>query len=308
MNAWLVGAYGPDMGGTATGVSRLVSRSDGSLAVDPGYALTLESPAFLARGETLYAALEGRGEVAAGDARFDTGGKWPCHIGVYGDTVVVANYFDGTVTVLGGATIQPETGNGPNPAQDGPHAHATVQVAPGVILSADLGADRIVVYSLAEGALNRTGSVALPPGTGPRDFLLNGAYVYILGEHAHTITVARWTGTELALISSVPLPGALDTDQASALGIGDGFLYAGLRGSNQVSVLAVSADGSELVGVTSVSSAGDWPRHLVVDGAVLHVANQLSDSVASFALGSDGIPRLIAEPTVTPSPTYLLAD
>jgi 6-phosphogluconolactonase (cycloisomerase 2 family) len=308
VNAWLVGAYGPDMGGTATGVSRLVSRSDGSLAVDPGYALTLESPAFLARGETLYAALEGRGEVAAGDARFDTDGKWPCHIGVYGDTVVVANYFDGTVTVLGGATIRPEAGSGPNPAQDGPHAHATVQVAPGVILSADLGADRIVIYSLADGALSRTGSVALPPGTGPRDFLVNGEYLYILGEHAHTITVARWTGNELALISSVPLPGALDTDQASALGIGNGFLYAGLRGSNQVPVLAVSADGSELVGVTSVSSAGDWPRHLVVDGAVLHVANQLSDSVASFALGSDGIPRLIAEPTVTPSPTYLLAD
>ncbi len=308
MSAWLVGAYGPDMGGTATGVSRLVSNADGSLAIDPTFEFPLESPAFLARGETLYAALEGRGEVAADEARFSTGGQWPCHIGIYGDTVVVANYFDGTVTVLGGETIQPLPGSGPTPAQDGPHAHATVQIAPGVILSADLGADRIVIYSLEDGALIRTGSVALPPGTGPRDFLVNGEHLYVLGEHSRTITVARWSGSELAILNSVPLPGALDTDQASALGLGDGFLYAGLRGSNQVAVLAVSADGSGLVGVTSVSSAGNWPRHLVVDGRVLHVANQLSNSVASFALGSDGIPRLIAEPTVTPSPTYLLAD
>ena len=308
MTAWLVGAYGPDMGGTATGIRRLLSQPDGSLAVDAAYELLLESPAFLARGDVLYAALEGRGEVVAGEARFGTGGRWPCHIGVYGDTVVVANYFDGTVTVLGGETVQPEPGSGPVPAQDGPHAHATVQIAPGVILSADLGADRIVVYSLADGVLTRTGFVGLPPGTGPRDFLVNGRYLYILGEHSRSVTVARWTGDTLELLSTTPLPGALGTDQASALGLGDGFLYAGLRGSNQVSVLGVHDDGRDLAGLASVSSAGNWPRHLVVDGGLLHVANQLSDSVASFRLGADGIPQLIAEPTVIPSPTYLLRD
>jgi hypothetical protein len=41
---------------------------------------------------------------------------------------------------------------------------------------------------------------------------------------------------------------------------------------------------------------------------VLHVANQLSNGVASFAIGADGIPSLIAEPTPVASPTYLLRD
>ncbi|CAN5208409.1 hypothetical protein BH11ACT5_BH11ACT5_21750 [soil metagenome] len=43
------------------------------------------------------------------------------------------------------------------------------------------------------------------------------------------------------------------------------------------------------------------------DGDVLHVANQVSNSIASFRLGSDGMPSLIAEPTAVPSPNYLLA-
>jgi len=37
------------------------------------------------------------------------------------------------------------------------------------------------------------------------------------------------------------------------------------------------------------------------------VANQVSNSIASFRLGSDGMPSLIAEPTAVPSPNYLLA-
>ena len=110
------------------------------------------------------------------------------------------------------------------------------------------------------------------------------------------------------LAASVALPGREPGDQAAAIGFSsDGrSVYAGLRGSNQISVLRASDDGRTLTPVGSVSTAGDWPRHLAVDGDVLHVANQLSNTVASFRLGADGMPVLIADPTPVASPTYLL--
>jgi hypothetical protein len=122
------------------------------------------------------------------------------------------------------------------------------------------------------------------------------------------VTVAEWVDGALLLIDEVALPGAEDGDQAAGLALGNGALYVGLRGSNQISVLSVSADGRQLEGVASVSSAGDWPRHLVLHEGVLHVANQRSSSVASFSVGADGIPRLIAPPCFSPTPTYLLLD
>jgi hypothetical protein len=54
-----------------------------------------------------------------------------------------------------------------------------------------------------------------------------------------------------------------------------------------------------------VSCEGDWPRHHVVDGAFLHVANQLSNSIASFHIGSDGVP-VYAGSIAAPSPSFLL--
>ena len=55
----------------------------------------------------------------------------------------------------------------------------------------------------------------------------------------------------------------------------------------------------------SVGSGGGWPRHLVIDGEYLRVANQLTNSVVSFTLGVDGLPVLHSS-LVVQSPTYLL--
>ena len=95
MGRWLVGAYGPDMDGTAPGVTVLRDRADGSLERDDALVAALASPSFLAvDGDTVYAALEGSQEVVALDrvtlaeiGRASSGGQWPCHIGVFDGTV-----------------------------------------------------------------------------------------------------------------------------------------------------------------------------------------------------------------------------
>mgnify|MGYP001557380692 CR=1 FL=1 len=120
MTDWLVGAYGPDMDGHARGVVKLTSRDDGGLRPVEGFLIEAPSPAFLARGHGgVYAALEGSRAVVTLDSgeRFDSGGQWPCHIGVYGDSVVVTNYFDGSIVLATGQVLDAEPGRGPRGAQ-----------------------------------------------------------------------------------------------------------------------------------------------------------------------------------------------
>jgi 6-phosphogluconolactonase (cycloisomerase 2 family) len=329
---FLVGAYTADMGGEALGIAALGTLPDGSLE-NLGLAAAADSPSYLAAsGDLVYAAAEatGRIEVFRRRGRIDlehvggasSGGVAPCHVARYGDTVVAANYVDGRLGVLAAAggtleTVQvlDASGSGPHAAQDGPHAHATIALADGTVLSADLGADRVHVHSRVgaerdgRGSLERTSSVELPEGTGPRDFLAApSGYLYVLGELGLTVLVLERTGDDFAVVASVVLPGAEPGDHAAALTIsGDGrFVYAGLRGSNRISVLAV-LDGGRLLGaVTSIAAEGDWPRHHVIVGDVMHVAHERSSSVASFSIPENGIPALIGPPIRVFSPIFLL--
>ena len=318
MTRWLVGAYGADMDGSAPGIVTLRSRPDGSLEPDETIARPLASPSFLAADATrVYATLEGSREIVALDrqtlvevARSSSGGQWPCHVSVVGDVLIAANYGDGVLGVIDTATfelVQAVTaeGSGPHPAQEGPHAHSSLALPDGRVLSADLGADRVHVHTVAEGRLQRTASVALPAGTGPRDLLRHpSGHALVLGEHGNTVTVLD---ASLAIVESVAVPGALDADQGAGLVLSDaGFVYTLLRGSNLVGVLRIGDDGRGLRAIGTVSTAGDWPRHLALDGDVLHVANQQSATVASFRLAEDGSPTLIAAPTAVANPTYLL--
>ena len=318
MALWYAGAYTADMGGDADGILALDSRPDGTLAV-LGLTAATPSPSYLAHGpDRLYAVSEATGELVSfsrgvgfalhADATAPSGGEAPCHIGVYGSSIVVSNYTDGALGVLGTSPLAltqtlAGSGSGPRSVQEGPHAHSTFEIG-GAVLSADLGADRVHVHSLVDGVLERGASLALPPGTGPRDFLrhTNGD-LYLLGELGLDVTVLRWAAGELVAIGSVALPGGAEGDHAAGLSLAGDYLYATLRGSNRISVLRVGTAGLEPVGF--VSSEGDWPRHHAVEGTVLHVANQLSSEVASFSLGDDGLPVPLGI-TAVPSPTFLL--
>ena len=310
---WLVGAYTADMDGSAEGILALRERADGSLEVDRLVA-PAASPSYLATtADALYAVAESTGELAAFSRTFEplgvtsAGGDAPCHIGVYGSTVIVSNYVSGT---LGVASVEPfaltqvveGAGGGPHHVQDGPHAHSTLQLADGRILSADLGADRLHVHTLVDGRLTRSSSVELSAGTGPRDILqLPNGDLLVLAELSLEVLVLS---PALEVVATVGIPGATAGDHAAGLTVHGDHVYTALRGSNRLGILTI-VDGS-LVGVDFVSSEGDWPRHHAIDGDILHVANQLSSTVASFSLAGDGIPRLIAPPTDVPSPTFLL--
>ena len=323
MPSWWVGGYGPDMGGDTGGIGLARQRDDGALEY-VGVVAEVASPSFLLRHrEHLFAATEGTGTIESflvpglePDGAVSSGGNSPCQLTVVGDLLVAANYSDGALGVvalrpdgsLGGpvATI-PGTGSGPRPEQDGPHAHASLKLDDSTFLSLDLGADSIHLHGISGGEVRRTATVTLPPGTGPRDVTRHpSGQILVLGEFGGELLAFDWAGGMLQLVSSTPLPGHATDDQAAGIAPWGDFVYLGLRGSNRISVLRLGADGRSFEAVGWVSCEGDWPRHLVAADGILHVANQRSGSLASFALGSDGMPALIAPPTAAPTPTYLL--
>lgn len=331
---WLIGSYGPELEGTGRGIyggSTLESGAFGAIEL----LAEAQSPSFLIqRSDRLYAAIEGGGAVESyaidggrllRDGSAASGGVWPCHIafagsaGRPGDVIVAANFSSGSFGVVpldavgrvtGLAQTVYDEGSGPRPLQDGPHAHATFLLDDSTLLGLDLGADRLEVFSVDsdDGQLMRTSSIAVPPGTGPRDIARHpSGLLYVLGQLSHELLVFRQQGSTLESVSSTALPGAVEGDHSAAISFGPGgFVYVGLRGSDRIAVLTSGADGSAMDAVGWVSSEGAWPRHHAIDGDVLQVANQGSDAVASFRLGGDGIPRLIADPVAVPSPAFLL--
>jgi 6-phosphogluconolactonase (cycloisomerase 2 family) len=328
---FLVGGYTADMGGEAQGIGLARSHPDGRFEF-LGVAAEVESPSWLVLdGGLVHAALEGAGEVAsfartddglALIGRVPAGGDSPCHLAVATDALLAACYEDGALGVIGLdehrvvsqlRQVLAGEGSGPLPRQLGPHAHTVHPLADGRVLSVDLGADRLHVHRWIDGLLDRIDSVALPAGTGPRDLIeLPGGELGLLGELSCELLLLEPVGDAYEVVQILALPGATPgADLASALGLSpDGrHLYAGVRGVNRIAIIELEADGAIAVGW--VDSGGDWPRHLVVDGAplsggVVHVANQRSSTVATFQIGVGGALTPLGTPVAVPSPTHLL--
>ena len=321
-----VGGYSTTMGGDALGIGLLRWHHDGA-GLEVLDTTPTSSPSFLAAvlEGLLYATDEaGRIEAFRPGPRLTlqplggqpTSGGFPCHVSVTRDRLFVSNYLDGSIDVFSltvdgrvDLLIQtlPSEGSGPNPVQQGPHAHSTL-LRGSTLLSADLGADRVHVHALMHGQLVRTASVALPPGTGPRDLIALGGRTILLGELDGGLFALDERGriTATGSVSNDWLEG--DHAAGFAIDTAGRFGYTGLRGSNRIAVFRAA----DLSPVATVSSGGEWPRHLCVinardTGDVLLVANQLSSTVAAFGLDPNtGIPFPLGSPANVASPTFLL--
>ncbi len=323
--------------GAGQGIGALRPRADGSLQY-LGLAATASSPSFVANGaggRAVYAVDEANARVEAFSRAggFEAGGfelvplggqntsgPAPCHLAVAERWLYVANYGSGVVDVFPlkadgtiGTVAQSlsASGRGPKPEQDGPHAHSTFlgPSVPGAsVLTADLGLDQVHFHHRHDGLLTRTGSLDLPPGTGPRDFAApaggDGSLVYVIGELAASVFALKVRVDGVSIVASgQAVAEPVEGDHGAGLQLSDDgrFLYSGLRGSNRIVVIRTS----DLSPVADVSCGGDWPRNLTLVGDMLYVANQRSSTVTSFRIDGDGIPRPVREPEPVPSPTFL---
>ena len=209
-----------------------------------------------------------------------SGGAGPTYVSVHPSErfLLVANYFGGSVAVLpildhgrlGSATdIKEDIGAlGPDRARNAPrgsfafsghdrtHAHMIdVDPSGSFVLHVDLGLDRIFVWKFNDqtGSLtaNDPPHVALPPGDGPRHFHFhpNGRWFYSIQEEGSTIVLFDYDAAA----------GTLTARQTVST------LPPGFAGSNFCSEILVSSD-----------------------GRFVYAGNRLHDSIAIFAVGSEG--------------------
>ncbi|GIF15379.1 lactonase family protein [Actinoplanes teichomyceticus] len=334
-----VGCYTDDKGGEGDGITLLRRDPATGELTRLGLAARTPSPSFLAQHPTLpvlYAVNElDEGTISAFSVAPDcaliplavrpTGGADPCHLAVTADGrhLVVANYSSGSVAVhpldAEGAPGERSdlltlAGSGPDrERQAGPHAHMVVPDRNGPeLLICDLGSDRVWRSRLDP----VSGRLALPepaveaePGTGPRHLIrsADGALV-LAGELSGTLSWYRAAGGPVyearGKISASEAAGAVHPSEVT-MGRDGRFVYLANRGPDTVSTFAW--DGETATAVAETSTGGVWPRHMVLIGDHLYVANQRSHNVTVFRIDPDsGIPAPAGEPTAEPSPTCLL--
>jgi 6-phosphogluconolactonase len=198
--------------------------------------------------------------------RASSRGTSPCHLSVdpSGRAVLVANYGSGSIAALpiaadGGVKdatgFVQHQGSGADPQrQKGPHAHMiAVDPAGRLVLAADLGLDRVLLYRLdaARGVLSPADPAFAPvaPGSGPRHFAFSpdGRDLYVTNEMKVTVTGFRYDQgrlTEFQTLSSLPegvAPGPDDSGAEIAVHPSGRFVYASNRGPDTLTVFARDA-------------------------------------------------------------------
>ncbi|KAF8602594.1 putative isomerase YbhE [Ceratobasidium sp. AG-I] len=133
-------------------------------------------------------------------ASASTGGDSPAHFAVLssGTEVVAVNYNGGNGrnialtadkghfgTAYPGITFN---GTGPQPRQTSSHPHQVVEYGSEVLVP-DLGADKIWrLTKSSSGALQNSGYIQQPAGSGPRHIAIDGTTLYTLHELSNTLT------------------------------------------------------------------------------------------------------------------------
>lgn len=277
----------------------------------------LESPSVLAF------AITEDGLRALGSA--PTGGEAPCHLLWHpAGYLLAANYTSGSVSVhpLGddGAVgprvdLVQHKGSGPNPRQEGPHAHE-VRLVGDLVVVVDLGLDKLIGYRLdpATGELSVAADpfARTHPGAGPRHAVAhpNGRW-YVADELDSTVAVFDPDPTTGVLHQVATVPSTLSTVDSENLPAGIALsrdatrLYVSNRGHDTITTYDVDAAGG-LTPIDEVSCGGSWPRHFAIVDDVMLVANQKSDSVDAFALDSTGLPRPTGDSVTVGTPTCVL--
>ena len=300
------------------GLSDAAIWRDGADGLDELSSIALRSPSWVVphpRLPILYAAQESEpGEVVAIAVapdgamqirqRADSHGTYPCHLAIdaAAEQLVVSNYGDGAVAAWplapDGALVEPSavwqwSGAGPvADRQEQSHAHMA-ELQGETILVADLGSDALVRL---ESAGRSTFELSLPPGFGPRHFMmLGGNRAALVGE----------LSAELALIDLGPHPHVLDIVPATQF---DGALPSGIatRGAEVVvanrfvgTIAAFTVEGDRLVRGEELRLPGDSPRAIASDGERVFVCVQDAGVIATYFSGASHGPQLTRAPHVS---------
>ncbi len=258
-------------------------------------------------------AIEGRGGDLRALNRQNSRGKAACFVDVdpTGKSVLVANYSSGNVTSLPvkadgslgeASSFFQHSGSGGDPKrQAGPKAHCFVVSPDGKhALAADLGIDKVMIYTLDAATAKLAPNAAQPfakltPGSGPRHLVFHpgGKLVYVINELANTITVFDWNAADGTLkekqtIATLPANFTGKSYTADLKITPDGkLLYGTNRGHDSLASYRIAEDGT-LTLLAIDPSGGKGPQNLLItpDGRWLLCANMPGNNIVVFKIDS----------------------
>lgn len=242
----------------------------------------------------------------------DTRGKNPVHLVPHepSKSLLVANYATGSVVRMPvGDDGRLGTAGDPLglPGQPGPHKTEQPSSHPHQIVAdpdrkffivPDKGLDQVFTILVnADGGLSIVSSIATRQGAGPRHVVFGptGTLAYVVNELDSTVTTYRYapeTGKlePLQIVPSIPTDFVGDNRAAAIVISKDGrSLYATNRGHDSVVHLEIDPVG--LLGKPrwhQTKGAGPRFASLSPSGSTLFVANELTDTIASFGVGNRG--------------------
>jgi 6-phosphogluconolactonase len=241
-----------------------------------------------------------------------SGGSGPAHLTVAGHQVIVANYGDGAVAVLpiaadGSLEAATQTVNA------GSHAHEIVMHGSLAFVPC-LGADYVAQYIWNGATLtpNSVPHMATAAGAGPRHLAFGpaGPYAYLVDETASTLEVLALDDnvgqlSQQQAISTLPA-GFTGQNTGAELAVQWNHVYTSNRGADDLAVFSIGNAG-QVSPVAHVASGGTTPRHFSFspDAALLFVANQGSNSVVAFSIGSDRVPVATGQAITVTSPSFV---
>ena len=181
--------------------------------------------------------------------------------------------------------------------QKGPHAHYIKQGVGELIYAADLGIDKVQLYTLKNAQLmpNQPAFISLPKGVGPRhvDYHPNGKFVYIMNEMGGSVSVFRYDKESKSFeiqqtISSLPIAFKGFNKSADIHVHPSGkFLYASNRGDyDSIAAFKIDAQTGLLTLIEIEQASIVWPRNFAIspDGKYLLCANLKDDSISVFKI------------------------
>jgi 6-phosphogluconolactonase len=266
--------------------------------------------------------------------RQPSGGVSPCYVHVEpeGRYLLVANYTSGHVAVFPrrpDGSLDPAShvvhheGLGPTPRrQAGAHAHSiTTDPAGRLVLSCDLGVDKIFVYRLDREAgrlvPNDVPYGQASSGAGPRHvaFHPNGRFAFVNNEIDSTLSAFAYDAERGTLrivdtASTLPSDFAGNNSTAQVLVHPNGrFAYVSNRGHDSIAIFAVNPETGKLRALGHEPTQGKTPRNFNLDpsGVLLLAANQGSDTIVSFRVDAQsGQLTATGQVTQTPAPVAVL--
>jgi 6-phosphogluconolactonase len=264
--------------------------------------------------------------------REGAGGTSPCHLTVdpAGRNVLAVGYGSGTVAVLPIAAdgkLQPiatlvnHHGSSVNSErQSSPHPHQiVVDPAGSHVLVPDLGLDEIIAYQYDSNPgrdhLTNAAATKTAPGAGPRHlaFAPNGR-VYCINElnltiaaYAYDVKLGKLTPRETISAVADDAERAGVTAAEIAVHPSGDFLYASLRGTDEIVAYRIEPQTGKLEFLQRISSGGKTPRMFAIDpsGHWLLAANQNSGTIVVFRIGAEGQLSTTQEGAEVPSPVCL---